>query len=195
MAVWEIILSRESCGEVCQHNRGVNGFFSHTEPSPFQRGSRVSIDVVAEHQILEKCSTHPQRREEEQRTLPMSPSNLGLMKPQRLSNAVNVSRGKKPQVQICLDWTQYFIYLVIKNLSQQPLGKKKKKKREKLRHLIKKKAASSCHHRAPHGPYCNTMLCMHPGTWVYVVQCPTWNKQLDFTGQVWEDTFLCKPIE
>lgn len=191
MAIWEIILSRESCAEVYQHNRGINGFFSHTEPSPFQRGSRVSIDLVAEHQILEKCSTHPRRREEEQRTLPMSPSNFGLMKPQRLSNAVNVSGGKKPQVQICLDWTQYFIYLVIKNLSQQPLGKKKNG--EKLKRLTKK-AARSCHHSAHHGPYGNTMLYVHPGTWVYVVQCPTWNKQLDFTGQVWKDTFLCKPI-
>lgn len=95
MAVWEIILSRESCVEVHQHNRGVNDFFSHREPSLFQRGSCVSIGLVAEHQILEKCSTHPWRTEEEQRTLPMASSNLRLTNPQRVSNAVSVSKSVK----------------------------------------------------------------------------------------------------
>lgn len=93
VAVWEIILSRESCVEVHQRNRGADDFFSHREPSLFQRGSRVSIGLVAEHQILEKCSTHPWRTEEAQRTLPMAPSNLGLTDPQRVSNAVSVSKS------------------------------------------------------------------------------------------------------
>lgn len=64
MAVWEIILSRESRVEVNQHSRGVNDFFLDREPSLFQKGSHVSVDLVAEHQILEKCSTHPWRTED-----------------------------------------------------------------------------------------------------------------------------------